>query len=78
MIYSLIVGLISGWGANSIMGGDNSNLVTNLVLGVVGSFVGGLVGGLIGLRATNMLGSIIVGILGACLVIWAYSKFIKK
>ena len=77
-IYAIIVGLISGWGANSILGNDSSNLIMNLILGVIGSYVGGLVGGLIGIHASNIIGSCIIGILGAVLVIWLYNKFIKK
>ncbi len=78
IIYAVIVGLISGWGANSILGNDSSNLVMNLVLGVIGSFVGSLIGSLIGIHASNIIGSCIIGILGAVLVIWVYNKYIKK
>ena len=50
----------------------------NLALGVVGSIVGSLVGALIGLQSTNLIGSIILAVIGACLAEWIYSRYLAK
>ncbi len=76
LLYNLIVGLVCGFIAAKIMG-SKSSLVTDLILGVVGSIVGGFIANLLGLNASNIFGSIIIGALGACLVIWLVNKYAK-
>ena len=49
----------------------------NICLGLVGGLVGGLVFGLLGFSASNFIGSIIIDVIGACLVVFIYRQ-IKK
>ncbi|MGE5643900.1 MAG: GlsB/YeaQ/YmgE family stress response membrane protein [Byssovorax cruenta] len=69
----LIVGLIAGWLANSVMRGGRGNMVTDIIVGVIGAIVGGfLAGALFGVpNAVNgiNLGSIVVAFLGAVVAI---------
>lgn len=58
--------------------GDSTDIAKNLITGIVGSFVGGLIGNLIGLRATGLIGSIIMAVIGACAAILIYRRFIRK
>ena len=78
LIYSLLIGLASGFLTSRIMGIDSSNILKNIALGLVGSLVGGLVGSLINLQATGPIGSMILAVIGACISIWVYQKFLKK
>ncbi|MBR3824157.1 MAG: GlsB/YeaQ/YmgE family stress response membrane protein [Lachnospiraceae bacterium] len=76
IIISLIIGGICGWLAGIIMK-TGYGLLFNVILGVIGGVVGGFLLGLIGFGATNIIGAIISGVLGSCVVI-AVVRFIKK
>ena len=52
-------------------------LIVDVILGIVGGIVGGIIGNLLGLGG-GWVSGLILAIAGACLVIWAYRKFIKK
>ncbi|HRN52397.1 MAG TPA: GlsB/YeaQ/YmgE family stress response membrane protein [Gemmatimonadaceae bacterium] len=51
LLWFLLVGLIAGSIANSVMNRGGKGLGSSLLLGVVGAFVGGPLLGLIGVRA---------------------------
>ena len=78
LIYFLIIGLASGYIAARLLGIDSSDILKTLILGTVGSFVGGLLGNLIGLHADGLIGSIIMSVIGACVAIWIYRRFIFR
>ncbi|MCR5301942.1 MAG: GlsB/YeaQ/YmgE family stress response membrane protein [Lachnospiraceae bacterium] len=75
-IAALIVGGISGWLAGKIMESKH-NIIVNIILGLVGGALGGLLGSLIGIGATGTIGSIIISVIGACILIWL-SRLIFK
>ena len=75
-IVSLIIGGVSGWLAGKIMGTDHS-VIINIILGLLGGVVGGFLRKLIGVGATNWIGSILISVVGACLLIWVF-RLIKK
>ncbi len=77
LIIEIILGGVAGYIAAGLMKMDQSNFVLNVILGVVGGFVGGLIGNLLGIGGGWITG-LILSIAGACLVVWAYRKFIKK
>lgn len=68
LIAWLLVGLIAGWAASSIMG-TGFGLLGDLVLGLIGAFVGGLVVGAFTTTSTGFIGSIVVSIIGAVVII---------
>lgn len=78
LIFTCLVGAASGYLANRIMGKDTTNWVQNVIIGVVGSFVGGFISGLVGLGAKNLIGSLLISVLGSCASLWVYDKYIKK
>lgn len=78
LIRTIFVGLIAGWLSSKLMDMDASNWVQNLCLGLVGSFVGSLFGMLFGLGATNVIGSIILSVIGAFIAVWIYKKVMNK
>ena len=68
MIWSIIVGGLIGWLAGKLMD-SKGGLLRNILLGIVGSGVGHWLAGAIGLVARNSLGSFLIGVGGACVVI---------
>lgn len=76
-IISLIVGAVAGWLAGIIMKCPGSWL-RNIILGIVGGVVGGFVAGLIGLAASNIIGRLLISVLGACIVLAVMGWITKK
>lgn len=76
LLIAIVIGGISGWLASIIMK-SKSGLVRNVILGIVGGFVGGLLCDLIGISFAGYLGTIVVSVIGACLVIFIVNKFFK-
>jgi uncharacterized membrane protein YeaQ/YmgE (transglycosylase-associated protein family) len=74
LISTLLVGIAAGFIANKLMGNDATSISGNLCLGLVGSIVGSLLAGLLGLGSRNMLGSLILAVIGACIAVWVYNK----
>jgi uncharacterized membrane protein YeaQ/YmgE (transglycosylase-associated protein family) len=76
----IVLGLIAGWVASTLIQGTGSGLVMNLVLGVIGAFVGGfLVSALGGIGITGFnLWSIVVAVIGAVVVLWLYNAIATR
>jgi uncharacterized membrane protein YeaQ/YmgE (transglycosylase-associated protein family) len=69
LIIWLIIGLIAGFIANRIMHGGYG-LVGDIIMGLVGAFIGGLIVNLLVPDANlGFISSIIVSIIGACILI---------
>lgn len=66
----ILLGLIAGVIANFLMGGG-VGLLGSIILGIVGAVVGGYLASLMGVGdVTGLnLGSIVISVIGACLVI---------
>lgn len=76
LISTIIVGLAAGWIANKLMSRNTDDIGKNLCLGLVGSFVGSLCAGLIGIGSSNIIGSIVLAVIGAVLFTFVYEKYI--
>ena len=70
-IISIFLGALAGWIAENVMKFD-TGLLMNIVLGVVGAMVGNFLLSLIGVGLTGIVGQLIVAVLGACILIYAY------
>jgi uncharacterized membrane protein YeaQ/YmgE (transglycosylase-associated protein family) len=77
LISWIVVGLIAGWLAGSVMKGGGFGVVVDIVLGILGGVVGGWVFGLLGLHAGGFIGSIIVAFVGAVILVWIARKLKK-
>ena len=67
---AIIVGGFAGWIAEKIMKSD-MGLIMNIVLGIVGAIVANfLLVAIIGTTFGGWIGQLVVGIIGACLLIW--------
>lgn len=67
---SLLLGALAGWIAEKVMKSD-MGLLANIALGILGALVANFLLGLI-LDETfgGWIGQLIVGVIGACLLIW--------
>ena len=74
LIASIIVGGLAGWIASMIMKAD-TGLLTNILLGIVGAVVLNAVLALMAIYAANTwVPQLIVGVIGASVLIWGYRK----
>lgn len=73
LICAIIIGGVSGWLAGNIMNCGGS-LLRNIILGLLGGVVGGVIGRFIGVGASNWIGSILISVVGSCLLIWIAKK----
>jgi uncharacterized membrane protein YeaQ/YmgE (transglycosylase-associated protein family) len=70
----ILVGLIAGWAAGRIMRGGGYGPLMDIVLGMVGAIVGGWIFNALGIYpGGGILGSILVAIVGAMLLIRNFS-----
>lgn len=76
IIISLLIGSISGWLAGKIMDSEGS-LLRNIILGIIGGFLGSFIFDLLGITFAGYLGTILVSVLGACLIILIVNKILK-
>ena len=76
IIISIILGAISGWIASKIMDSEGT-LLRNIILGIIGGFVGSFVLSIFNISFYGYLGTIVVSVLGACLVILIVNKILK-
>lgn len=68
-IVKIALWALAGFIASNIMRSSLS-VVFNIVLGLVGGVIGSFLAGLVGINSTKTLGSIIISVAGACLVIY--------
>jgi uncharacterized membrane protein YeaQ/YmgE (transglycosylase-associated protein family) len=73
----IIVGLISGWAAGRIMKGGGYGVIMDIVLGIVGGVIGGWILRIFGIHGSGLIGSVLVSIFGAVVLIWL-SRMIKR
>lgn len=76
----IILGALSGWIASMIMKKNESmGALANIITGIIGAFIGGIVFNLIGAdKVTGLnLYSVLVSVVGACILLWIVGKFKK-
>jgi uncharacterized membrane protein YeaQ/YmgE (transglycosylase-associated protein family) len=70
IIGALLIGMICGGLASAIVPGKTPGGIVGVVLvGIAGSIVGRILFGLVGLGASWFLGSIVMGVIGAVIVL---------
>ena len=77
----LILGDFSGWIASIIMDNNASmGAIANIVTGIIGAFIGGVVFNFFGAQKVTGLNlhSVLVSIVGACILLWILNKISKK
>jgi uncharacterized membrane protein YeaQ/YmgE (transglycosylase-associated protein family) len=77
-LWFLIVGLVAGWLAGTLVKGGGFGLVGDLIVGVVGAFVGGFLFSTFGVSAGGgLIGSIVVATIGAVVLLFVV-RLIKR
>lgn len=76
-IVSIIIGAVCGAIASKLMN-SKGGLLFYVIAGVVGGALGSFVAKLLGLAATGIIGQLIIGVLGTCLLIWLCRLIFKK
>lgn len=74
----IILGALSGWLASIIMKKNASmGALANIITGIVGAFIGGIVFNLFGAEKVTGLNlySVLVSVVGACILLWVLNKF---
>ena len=74
LIY-IAIGAVAGWLAGFLMGYKGS-LLRDIILGIIGGFVGGYVFSLLGIDF-GVWGTILVPLVGACIVIFVFRLLFK-
>ena len=87
LIAWVIFGIVAGGIAKILMPGDDpgnmddvGGIVITALIGIAGSVAGGFIGNLIGLHTHGRfsIGSLIMAVLGAILLLWGYRKIKEK
>lgn len=76
----IILGALSGWIASMIMKKNESmGAIANIITGIIGAFIAGIVFNLIGAEKVTGLNlySVLVSVVGACILLWIVGKFKK-
>jgi len=70
IIWFLVIGLIAGWLAGMITKGRGFGIFINLVVGVLGALLGGFLFGVLGLSAHGFIGSLVMAVVGAVVLLF--------
>ena len=68
-IAAIIIGGIAGWLAEQFMKSD-MGLLMNIVLGIVGAAIASAILSIFGIVLGGWIGYLVLGFIGACLLIW--------
>lgn len=77
ILISILIGAISGWLASVIMN-SKSGLIRDIILGIIGGFLGSFIFDKLGITFYGYLGTILVSVVGACIIILVVDKIFKK
>lgn len=77
ILVELVIGALCGFVASKIMKVSGKKWWFYIIVGLLGGLVGGVLGSLIKVGGGWLFG-IIFSIIGSCLVVWLYKKFIQK
>ncbi|KAF5058521.1 GlsB/YeaQ/YmgE family stress response membrane protein [Proteiniclasticum sp. QWL-01] len=80
-IYWIIFGALVGWIAGKITKTSRSmSTFQSVIIGIVGSAVGGFIGDFLGVGTVDgfNLGSIVLGVIGAIIVLWLVNRGTKR
>lgn len=71
LIYTIIIGAVSGWLAGVIRSGYGFGLVGNIVIGIIGAFLGSWLFRQLGISAGGgILGHIVTAVIGALVLLF--------
>ena len=77
-LWFIIIGIVAGFVAGTLMRGGGFGILVNLVVGIIGAVLGGWVFGLLGIATTGIIGSLVTATVGAIILLWIISLFNKR
>ena len=77
-LWFIIIGIVAGFVAGTLMRGGGFGILVNLVVGIIGAVLGGWVFGLLGIATTGIIGSLVTATVGAIILLWLISLFNKR
>lgn len=77
LLWVIVIGILAGWIAGTLMRGKGFGLLGNLIVGVIGSLLGSFIFGLLGLGAYGLIGRLVVAVVGAVILLWLI-RFVKR
>ena len=77
-LWFIIIGIVAGFVAGTLMRGGGFGLLVNLVVGVIGALLGGWVFGLLGIATSGIIGSLVTATVGAIILLWIISLFNRQ
>lgn len=79
LLYTLIVGAVSGWLAGQLFRGYGFGLIGNIIIGIVGSFIGYWLFGKLGVSlGSGTISTILTSAIGAIVLLFVVGLFKKK
>jgi len=69
----LLIGFVAGWVVGKVKRGRGYGLIGNIVVGCIGSLIGGYVFGFLKLSVDTTLGSLVMAIVGAVVLLLIFS-----
>lgn len=79
MLYSLLIGAVAGWLAGKLMKGGGFGILLNIIIGVVGGIVGSWVFKELKIQILGgVIGDILTGAIGACIILFIVGLLKKK
>ena len=77
-LWFIIIGIVAGFVAGTLMRGGGFGILVNLVVGIIGAVLGGWVFGLLGISTTGIIGSLVTATVGAIILLWIISLFNRR
>ncbi len=77
IVQIILLGMVAGWTASFLIKSRQVNLINYLIIGIIGSFIGRYLFGLLGIAATSAVGTFVMTLLGAVILLWLVNQ-IKK
>ncbi len=77
-LWFILIGIVAGFVAGTLMRGGGFGILVNLVVGIIGAVLGGWVFGLLGIHTTGIIGSLVTATVGAIILLWIISLFQRR
>jgi uncharacterized membrane protein YeaQ/YmgE (transglycosylase-associated protein family) len=77
LLLFLVIGIVAGFLAGTIMKGKGFGLLGDLIVGVIGSFIGYWIFGLLGIASGGIIGALIAALVGALLLLYI-ARLVKR
>jgi uncharacterized membrane protein YeaQ/YmgE (transglycosylase-associated protein family) len=70
LVWWIVVGLIAGVVTGKLMKGSGYGILMDIIIGMVGAVIGGYLMTALGIGGGGLIYSIVVAVIGACLLVW--------